>query len=137
MQKEKKGVRAALTEAEGRWPALKGKRGYLDYAVAQQARKKQVRFADDTHHGGSRLLTQVEEDELVAWCVEKNRSLDGAYDEDLNDRIIAVLTARQNTLRLLKGRRAAPLSTVAKEALKRGHVSAKFFVTLRTDMHHS
>ena len=127
MQENKKGVRAALKEAERRWPALKGKRGYLDYAVSQQRAKKRVRFADETFHGGSRMLTQIEEDDLVAWCKQKNRKLDGAFDEDLNNRIIAVLTARQNTLRLFKGRRAAPLSTKAKEALKRGQVSKTFF----------
>ena len=54
MQKEKKGVRAALQVAKKRWPALVGKRGY--YAVAKHKRQKQVRFADDTGNAGSRLL---------------------------------------------------------------------------------
>ena len=52
------------------------------------------------------MLTQIEEDDLVAWCKQKNRKLDGAFDEDLNNRIIAVLTARQNTLRLFAKLRA-------------------------------
>ena len=84
MQKEKKGVRAALQVAKKRWPALVGKRGYLDYAVAKHKRQKQVRFADDTGNAGSRLLTDIEEYELAVWCRDKNRALDGAYDDDVN-----------------------------------------------------
>ena len=123
--KTRKGTKAAL--ATKQFPLLT--RGILDYALKHDREKvtNPEKFTDATRYAGNSLLTDAEEKELLAWFQTQNKKLDGKEDEDLGMKVVAILKARQNVRNLLHGRRAAPLSTVAKECVKRGMPSEQWF----------
>ncbi|KAK3236108.1 hypothetical protein CYMTET_53714 [Cymbomonas tetramitiformis] len=88
------------------------------------------------HHGASnrkasrddkKVLTKVEEGEVVEWLVACNKVKEGKARDELGEKICEVLTCRKKLYEVSRGRKAQALSSAAKMCLKNGKPSVKWF----------
>ena len=103
-EKGSKAAVAWLEEDTGKLPLVTYNQ--VDYALRQEKERKKnsAKFEDTTPNLGNKMLTDKEEKEVIAWLRASNLRLDGKEDEDLGLKVVAVLRARQNVLKLLHGR---------------------------------
>jgi hypothetical protein len=90
-----RGVKAALNQFPEAKFLTQGKvQGAVDRRKKAAAAAAAGNVSADAH-SGARLLTELEEEELVDWMIQKNKALAGAYDDDVERQIVKILKARQ------------------------------------------